>query len=246
MQSPAKPYGCRGLVTAAKYIGLESLRVRNCDPGADNRLPIDRASRRWNDDFELDCHWSDQCPAGSDWPCQYPAGCQSAGLRAPGWQAVTLHDSVRRSPSRDGVESQNADDSPVADATRGNCPGPCDSARHRLLTRLSSCPPADSGSTDTQHAVHPFGLVCASGRIAPSFVLFRPFLFPEIAIETPQIEASQLDEERLSGLRSMTRNVVARTCSRNGQRTHSLTRVSNEKRNADECPPTRGKSNCHR
>ena len=197
--------------------------MRNCDPGTDDRLPIDRASRCWNDDFEFDCNW------------------QSTGLHAPGWLSVRLHDSVRRSPSVDGVEPQNGYESPVAKATPGNCPWPCGSARHRLLKWPSSYTRADSGTTDTQQAVHPFGLVCASGRIAPSFVLFRSNLFLRVPIGIPRLE-----DANQSGVRPTTGNVMTRTCLRNGLRTHSLTRVSNEKRNVDECPSTGGKSNCHR
>lgn len=197
--------------------------MRNCDPGADNRLPIDRASRCWIDDLEFDCYG------------------QPTGLHAPGWLSVRREGSVRRSPSVDGVEPQNGYESPVAKVTPGNFPRLSGSARHRLLKRPSSYTRADSGTTDTQLAVHPFGLVCASGRIAPSFVLLRSFFFLRVPIGTPRLE-----DGNQSGVRPTTGIFMAKTCLRSGLRTHSLTRVSNEKRNVDECPSTGGKSNCHR
>lgn len=223
MQSPAKPYGCRGFVTATKHIGLESFRVRNCDPGTNDRSPIERASQSWNDDRELDCHG------------------QSTGLCASSWLFVLPHDSVRRSPSVDGVEPQNGDETRFADAMPGNGPGPCGSARHRLLNRWSSRTQADFGPADTRCEVHPFGLVCASGRIAPFFDMSTPFLSRSVPVMTPFA-----DDASLPGLRRSTRIFGADACSQNGLRAHSLLRVSDEKRNADECPPTGGKSNRHR
>ena len=223
MQSPAMPYGRPGFVTGAKHIGLESFRVRNCDPDADYRLPTDRASRCWNEVLELDCD------------------AQSTGLHAQGWLFVTRHENDRRSLLVDGVESQTVNESLVTLVTMGNSSEPCGAARHRLRYRSFSCPRVDFGSIDIQQAVHPFGLVCASGRIAPSFVLSEPFLFWGTRHESPQH-----NDASPSGVRPTTIQVVARTCSRNGLRTHSLTRVSDEKRNANERPPTGGKSNCHR
>ena len=202
--------------------------MRNCDPGADNRLPIDRASRCWNDDHKSDC-------------CE-----QSKGLRAPSWLLASMQDSARRTPTVDGtvdgIEPQQiGDESRIAGAICGNEQLSCSSARHRLLKRSSSPTQANFGLTDNQLAVHPFEWVCASGRIASSFVLLRPFLSRTVSSETVHFDGVRRD-----GVCHTTGLISATSRSQNGQRTHSLTRVSDEKRNADECPPTGGKSNCHR
>jgi hypothetical protein len=223
MQSPAKPYGCRGRVTATKHIGLDSFRVRNCDPGADDRLPIDRASRCWNDDRGIGCYW------------------QPTGLCAPSRLFVEIHDSVRRPPSVDGVEPRMRFAFRTVAARLQNRPGSHGSARHRLPDRLFSLAYTGSGLTDVRRATSSFGWVCASGRSAPSSVLLRPFLS-----RSHPLAASHPDDAGQSGCELSARFVVAATGSQNGLRTHSLIRVSDEKRNADECPPARGKSDRHR
>ncbi len=208
---------------AAKHIGLESFRVRTCDPGPDDRLPIDRASCCWNDDPRLDCHR------------------QSAGLPAPGWLSAFMPDSARRWPSVDRVETQMGLDFQIANTILIRVQGSCVSARHRLTSWLSSTSQANSGTTSTHCAVHPRKSVFPSGRNAPFFVLSKPFLsgsFPG--------EISQIDDGRQAGVRRATSSFPATTDSQYGLRTHSLTRVSDEKRNVDECPPTGGKSDCHR
>jgi hypothetical protein len=149
---------------------------------------------------------------------------------------VKGHESVRRSLSIDGVESQNDDAFANAFIRRSSEPG--DSARHRLIDSSSSTSRADFSLTDAQQAVHPFELDCSPGRFAPSFVLLMPFLICR--------EAPQCYDASSAGRCQTTAKAVARTCSQEGLRTHSLTKVSDEKRNADECPPTGGKSNCHR
>ena len=223
MQSPAKPKGCRGRVTATKHIGLDSFRVRNCEPGTNDRQPIDRTSRCWNDDFDF----------GPYWP--------SSGPRAPSRRIVPLHDHDRRRPLSDKIELQWECASGADVSTRERALSRPGSVLVQCLSRSSPLHNSDSGPLVIERAVHPCRLVLASGRNAPFFVLFRPFFSTSVFKRTPRD-----DDERQPGLRRMTRFVVATTCSRSGPRTHSFKRVSYEKRNADERPPTGGKSDCHR
>jgi hypothetical protein len=197
--------------------------VRNCDPGADDRMPIDRASPSWNHDRQIDCYG------------------QSSGQRAPSWLFVNMHDSLRRSPSVDGVEPQVADVSPIACAKSGYYAKARGSARHRLRNRPSSWASASFGRPDIRNVIPRFGSVSASGRILPFFSMSKRFISLGRLITTPLAP-----DRRSTNVGHLNGNVAAATCLRNGLCTHSLIRVSDEKRNADECPATRGKPNCHR
>jgi hypothetical protein len=223
MQLPAKPKGCRGCVTATKHIGLDSFRVRNCEPGTNHRRRINRASRCWNEDFEFGCI---RQPSG---PC------------APSRLFVALHDSDRRTPFVAGVEFPMGSTSVANASTRDRGLTRRGPAHDRRFNRSSPFLKADSSPAVIDRAVSPFGLVRASGRIAPFFVLFRPFFSASVLSDAlPHADGGP------NGFHQTIRSVVATTCSQSGPRTHSLIRVSNEKRNADERPPTRGKSDRHR
>ena len=125
--------------------------MRNCDPGANDRMPINRASLSWNYDREIDC-------------CR-----QSSGQRAPSWLFVNMHDRLRRSPSVDGVEPQLVDESHFACAISGCNANARGSARHRLCNRSSSRASAGFGLPEIRNAITRFGSVRASGRSLPFF-----------------------------------------------------------------------------
>ena len=226
MQSPAKPYGCRGCVTATKHIGLDSFRVRNCDPGADDRLPIHRASRCWKDDLEFGCHK------------------RPLGFRASSRLIVATHDSDRRPTSVESVEPQVGFEIRAQAATPNGRPLTCGSADLRRLHRSSSFLEADSGPADIERAVHPSGSVCASGRIPPFSDLFRPYLSWSIPLGARDFDdagRSPASVRRQGSWWPLHDRKTARALI-----LYTLTRVSDEKRNADERPPTGGKSDCHR
>lgn len=223
MQSPARPYGRRGLVTATKHFVLESNRVRNCDPGANDRWPIDRAAGRWNSDLERDCER------------------RSSGLRAPGWPFVIEHDHITRFTADDGVELHCGPKSSVAIAAVEAGSSPSGSAPHRSVQWSLPCHQAGSEPTDLRTAVPSFDVVCAPDRISPFLTLPVPVLFRHRP-STPTVIA---DDHR-SVFRQSNASRMAISGLQNGQRTHSFVRMSDEKRNVDECPPTGGKSNCHR
>ena len=205
-----------------KHIGLESFRVRNCDPGADDRLSIDRASQCWNDDHIYGCLG------------------QPSGQCAPSRTSKDLYDGHFRPPFAGGAAGERGNHDKVKTpphvehlTVRGPSP-------HQWISRPSSSVHADSGSVDIERANHLFGLVSASGRSVSFFSLFFPFLSRSLPSET-----SPASEISSRGFKSRTRSVVISTSSQNVQRTHSWIRMSYEKRNADECPPTGGKSNRH-
>ena len=203
-------------MTATKHIGLESFRVRNCDPGADERLPSDRASQCWNDDLVFGCYG------------------QLPGLCAPSWQIVRTHERDRRPLQIGGVERRMVIVSAVTAVTGEHCPNKCSFTHDRRFQRSSSHRSVDLGLADVKRAASSFESVSAPQRIASFFDLFRPFVpwSARLGIPVRDVEISQ--------------GFWHRTISQNVPRTHSLIRVSNEKRNVDERPPTRGKSNCHR
>lgn len=223
MQSPARPNGRRGFVTATKHFVLESIRVRNCDPGANDRWLIDRAAGRWNFDLERDCEG------------------QSSGLRAPGWPFVIEHDHSLRFAVNDGVELPFEPQSSVAPAAAVTGSSLCGSAPHHGVQRSLPCQPADREPTDLRTAASLFDVVCASDRMLPFLSLPVPVAFSR----KPNTPAVVADDDRTVFWRS-NRDRMAMVGSQNGQRTHSFIRMSHEKRNADECPPTGGKSNRHR
>jgi len=196
--------------------------VRNCDQGADDRLSIDRASQCWNDD--------------------HIGGClgQPTGQCAPGRPLKDPNDGHYRPPFAGGTVGERGNHEKVRTTphfeyltVRGLSP-------HRWISRPSSSVHADSGSEDIERANHLFGLVSASGRSVSFFNLFFPFLSRSLPSET-----SSASEIRSRGINFRTRSVVIPTSLQNVQRTHSWIRMSYEKRNADECPPTGGKSNRH-
>ena len=223
MQSPAKPYGCRGYVTATKHIGLDSFRVRNCDPDTDGRPPIHRASPCWNDGLEFGCDK------------------QPPSFRAPSRTVVAYHDCVRSRPFAESVESLLGFPSPVAFAAPKRGPRTSDSGPLRNLKRSSSYFPADSTADVIVRTDRPFGLVRANYCIASFSDLFSPHFFSILPWGS-----HLFDDAAKAGFRRNSRIFVATTCSKNGLRTHFWKKVSDEKRNVDERPPTRGKSNCHR
>lgn len=197
--------------------------MRKCDPGANDRMPIDRASQSWDHDRQIDCFG------------------QSSGQRAPSWLFVNMHDSLRRSPSVDGVEPQVGDEPPIACAKLGCDANARGSARHRLHHRQSSRALADFGRPDIRNVKSRFGSVRASGRILAFFCMSKRFISLGRLITT-----SPVPDRRSTNVGHLNGNVGAATCLRNSLCTHSLIRVSDEKRNADECSATRGKPNCHR
>ena len=192
--------------------------MRDCEPGANHRLSINRAPRCWNDDIDSGCEG------------------QPSGRCAPN-RLFVLHESDWK-PS--GIEVR------MGSATLADAIVPQRDLKQRcfpLRRHSSPASPAfgvDSGRADIKRSVLPSGQVCASGRVAPFFVLFRPLFCKKILPET-----LHGDENGPPGRRYSVAFLVASTGSQSGPRTHSLLRVGHEKRNADECPPTGGKSNCH-
>ena len=197
--------------------------MRNCDPGADERLPSDRASRCWNDDLVFRCKT------------------QLTGHCAPSWRIVSTHESDRRPLPISSVERRIVIVSAVTAVTRENCPKECSFNHDRSFQQSSSHHSVDLGLADIKRTASLFESVRAPQRIASFFDLFRPFFswnarwgIPDRDIQIPQ------------GFWKCTTLRVVETLSQNVRRTHSLKRVSYEKRNADERPPTRGKPNRHR
>ena len=223
MQSPAKPKGCRGYVTATKHIGLDSFRVRNCEPGANDRPSMNRASPSWNKDFESGCN---RQPSG---PC------------APGRLFVTLHDTDRRPPFVSDVEILMGCPCEADAHVRKRGLNRRGSTHRQRFNRSSPFLKADSAQAAMARPVHLLRWDCASVRIASFFVLEKPFF----SLSVPS-GARLHDDVRLRGCHPRKRFFVAPTDSKSDWRTHSLLRVSYEKRNVDECPPTGGKSDCHR
>lgn len=213
------PKGECGCVTATKHIGLDSFRVRNCELGANRRFSLSRESKRWNLEFELGCE---------------P---QSSGCCARGESLVSSCDSRRRPPFVDGMELRVGNASrefcPVQDGCR-KCPV---SIPDQRIRRISSSLTTDSVTATTGRADHSCGMVLFSDRNSPFFILFKP----DNSLGTPMHPL-----RHGSGFRHSVESAVAFNGSQCLQRTHSSIRVSNEKRNVDECPPTGGKSNCHR
>ena len=210
-------------MTATKHIGLDSFRVRNCDPGADERLPSDRASRCWNDDLVFRCKT------------------QLTGHCAPSWRIVSTHESDRRPLPISSVERRIVIVSAVTAVTRENCPKECSFNHDRSFQQSSSHHSVDLGLADIKRTASLFESVRAPQRIASFFDMFRPFFSWNARRGVPnrdlQISHRFWDRRPLR---------VVKTLSQNVRRTHSLIRVSNEKRNVDERPPTRGKPNRHR
>lgn len=197
--------------------------MRKCDPGADNRLPIDRASQCWNDDHGFGC----------------PG--QSAGQCAPGRPPIDQYDRHYSPPPAGGAVWERGNHKQVTTTTHVESLTVRGPAPHQKISRSSSTVQADPGSVDIEQANHPFGLVCTSGHSASFLNLFVPFLSRSLSIQT-----SLACENRSQGSHPGTRLAVISTSLQRAQRTHSWIRVSHEKRNADECPPTGGKSDCHR
>src|SRR5438477_43366 len=111
MQSPAIPFGDRGIVTAVQHFELETYRVRNCDPDAGSRWPLERASLCLSDRVERDCRW------------------QLSRRRVAGRLLAAFDEWTRSFRWIDGVERQRGCELPV---TLVMCKHrPCRSARHR-------------------------------------------------------------------------------------------------------------------
>ena len=197
--------------------------MRKCDPGADERLPSDRASRCWNDDLVFRCQR------------------QLPGLCAPSWQIVSLHELDRRPPQFGGVEGRLVIASAVTIETGKDCPKVDSPTHRRRFQRSSTYLSVDSGLPDVERVTSSFESVSAPQRIASFYDFFRQFFSWNARLRNPA-----LDLEISLGFWRRKKLRVAQTLLKNVPRTHSLLRVSNEKRNVDECPPTGGKSNCHR
>ncbi len=197
--------------------------MRNCDPGADERLPSDRASRCWNDDLVFRCQE------------------QSPGLCAPSWQIVFTHVRDRRPPQFGGVEGRLVIASAVTTVSGKGCPKGDRLIHHRRFQRSSTSLSVNSGLPDVERAASSFESVSAPQRIASFYDFYRVSFSGNARLRNPA-----RDVEILFGFLHRKKFRVAQTLLQNVPRTHSLLRVSNEKRNADECPPTGGKSNCHR
>ena len=198
--------------------------MRNCDPGADERLPSDRATRCWNDDLAFRCQG------------------QLPGLCAPSWRIVPAHERDRRPPLFGGVEGRSVIVSAITTATRDvDCQKNGSFARGRRFQRFSSYLSVDSGLPDVERAASSFESVNAPQRIASFYDFLRSFLSWNARLRNPAH-----DVEISLGFWRQKKLRVSQTLLQNVPRTHSLLRVSNEKRNVDECPPTGGKSNCHR
>jgi hypothetical protein len=197
--------------------------VRNCDPGADERLPSDRASRCWNDDLAFRCRG------------------QLGGLCAPSRRIVLTYERDRRPLQIGGVEQRMGIVSAVTATNSEHCLSKCGSSDIRRIQQSSSHLSANSGLTDIKRAANLFESICAPQRIASFFDLFMPLFAWNAHLGNPEH-----DVEIPRGFWHRTSFEVATTSSQSVPRTHSLIRVSNEKRNVDECPPTRGKSNRHR
>ena len=197
--------------------------MRNCDPGADERLPSDRASRCWNDDLVFRCQR------------------QLPGLCAPRWQIVSTHERDRRPPQFGGVEGRLVIASAVTIETGKDCPKVDSPTHRRRFQRSSTYLSVDSGLPDVERVTSSFESVSAPQRIASFYDFFRQFFSWNARLRNPA-----LDLEISLGFWRRKKLRVAQTLLKNVPRTHSLLRVSNEKRNVDECPPTGGKSNRHR
>lgn len=197
--------------------------MRNCDPGADDRPPIDRASQCWNDDLVLGCLG------------------QPSGQCAPSRPLIDQYELLYSRPLDGGAVGEWGNHKKVKTAKHVEhftVQGP---APHLKISRLSSSVHADSGSVDIERANHPRGLVCGSGPSASFFNLSFRLLSRSLPLKT-----SPAGEMSPRGFTFRTGLDVFSTSSQNGLRTHSWIRVSHEKRNVDECPPTRGKPNRHR
>ena len=209
-------------MTASKHIVLDPYRVRNCEPNANHRPPINQASRCWYDDWESACNR------------------QQSYCCAPSRFFVSFHDTGRRSPDIE-LRMERATKASALSLERDSSGSW--SPQLQSLSGRSPVYQPDSGpaNTDVERSVDPFGMVCASGRNALFFRLFKPFRF-----EVHPREIFLDDGFDLLGRRPSTSFPMGSTGSQGRLRTHSFLRVSYEKRNADECPPTGGKSNCHR
>ena len=197
--------------------------MRNCDPGANERLPSDRASRCWNDDLVFRCQR------------------QLPGLCAPSWQIVSTHERDRRPPQFGGVEGRLVIVSAVTTVIGKGCPKEDRFARQRRFQRSSMYLSVDSGLPDVERSAFSFESVSAPQRIASFYDFFRSFFSWNARLRNPA-----RDVEISLGFWHWKTLRVAQTLLQNVPRTHSLLRVSNEKRNVDERPPTRGKPNRHR
>lgn len=223
MQSPAIPKGECGCVTATKHIGLDSFRVRNCELGANRRPSMNRQSSCWNLDFEQGC---DRQPSGD---C------------APEHWLVSSCDRDRRQTFVDGMDFGVGQVSKAIDLTQNCGQTRRNSFPHQRLAPSPLTLTADFDPAANTQADDFRGLVQVSIRTSPFNALFRPF----------SNRLGSYDAWRRKGGKNLLDrrfddSWLATAGSQFCLRTHSLIRVSNEKRNADECPPAGGKSDRHR
>lgn len=213
MRSPAQPETRRVCVNTAHQFGLDSIRVRTCDPGADAHLTNSPVSRRWSEDLADNCDW------------------RLPGLAASVRRSAGSFDDVSNSPWIDDVETLNEivlrDD--------------CGSTSDQPAVRTSSHALSGLRTDDRQHLVSSPARGLSPGRKAPSFELIPSFLSDKRrGKHTAPAPGGRCGRQLLASQCFSARD------RQTTQRTHSLTRVSDEKRNADECPATGGKPHRHR
>ena len=212
--------------------------MRNCDPDADNRLPHDRASRCGNGDDSLDDRRQVSCVIGHHGASPCSAREQSACLHPSGWPQAISHDFVRELSSLNGVEPPECLQNALAFFVDSSGPG--GSAVLRFADRSHSCSCANGGTIVPRETVHPFGSIRASRRLVSSFIGFNSSSWNNSFPDPRSLDAGARHH------RESIRIAPDTTCSKAELRTHFLKKVSDEKRNADERPPSRGKSDRHR
>lgn len=197
--------------------------MRNCDPGADIRMLPERASLCRKNEPELCCHE------------------QQVTVPSPHRLFAATHECSWPSLLSHGVETLGDRAWLVVDAI-GDCMRPtrC-SAPSREIAWFPSCSLVCSDFRHRQHAIQPFGRDCSPDRNAPLFVLLMPLSVQSLSAEYDP----RLNRRAPHAVRGGMSN-VAKPDPRRGLRTHSFIRVSDEKRNVDECSAARGKPSCHR
>ena len=211
------------LTSRQNQIGLESIRVRSCEPGASCRMPMNSALRRWKEDHAIDCLW------------------QLVGLRTQVGQQVEARNCNRKPKSVKGVERIPTTESLIITVIDTSDGCHLDSATDRRSGHTQQHLHFHFPSLMARRAVLPLSSAVASERYSPLPLLRSPFRFPSPA----DLPLNREAPARLKSILGFDSNLTG-TGSQSGLRTHSLARVSHEKRNVDECPPTRGKSDRHR
>ena len=197
--------------------------MRNCDPRTDHRPLTNQRSNRWNDDNAIDCHW------------------QSTGPYAPGQSRE-----VPVTGPRQFFSVERAATIFAKDISPAHLPGEFSSQT------LAVAPRRNPGRSSCYHRNSVSWLVSQRvfGRFDSQFILeqttqllFRSIPEPSSLLRLQQSRCPASDQ-----LRTCFADVIhgGDNSWRSNLRTHSLMRMSDEKRNADECLATRGKSDRHR